>query len=651
MIFSSGSPPTLISNSCDDTTDDDKTERILPDIEDNEGIESLIVRTTENRVESHNDAARQVEESVEHMEVVMHEEIAEKKSVENIQCSETLENSSELKDKSNDEPVICDTVQPQDLTVEEGRINNSILKPEVEQIDRMLDNMESEFSNVGLNNKVIEEKHNEKSQEEIQDVLLEEPVEKHAEDDENTSVSYHKNSSEPIECKIIHVHEDTDVSSVASSDSIHCDLEIQKIMTSSYHYKCSQSLPTSPVSKKNFYRSLSRASQRSDFDHSNENLCPYPVGFEATSLQDYLKTNYNDEDMELEEPVPHSYMKQNSGIIAERANSHTPVSASMSGVSVLKARRSKVPTSPVSVRSGFSYGHIEEEEEEEDEEDSDVDSCDSCPDEKDEDDEDLDEEEEDRLLMEHKAIERVDVKDNFREECKAAIAAEIMLKQQQPQQQEQPVDFRAQSLMAEHYPASQFPLNSHHSSTTQQQQSIVVSMHHETYPLSAEISQNPFNMTECVDPMTSTDSKSYSSSSKLTMQKPTTELLNISEDAHAGPINVFEIEEPPIYVPSSFISESSQKAVSGTSHQSMSSSENGAGNDEEVKSVNMRADETMPPRGELSEQESNGCTEQSAWQVRDPYFLLCILKRKIIFSIFTYYVVHSILMFFFSSFQ
>lgn len=43
--------------------------------------------------------------------------------------------------------------------------------------------------------------------------------------------------------------------------------------------------------------------------------------------------------------------------------------------------------------------------------------------------------------------------------------------------------------------------------------------------------------------------------------------------------------------------------------------EGGAGIDEEVKSVNMRADETMPPRGELSEQESNGCTEHSAWQV------------------------------------
>ncbi|OXU23462.1 hypothetical protein TSAR_013310 [Trichomalopsis sarcophagae] len=609
--YQSEGPPTLISNSRDDATDDDKTERILPDIEDNEGIESLIVRTIENRVESHNDTERQVAESVEHMEIAMHEEQAKDESIENIQCSETLENSMEVKDKSNDEQTVCDTVEPQDLTVEESRINNSTHKLEVEKIDRMLDNMESEFSNVELNNKVDEEVHNEKPQEEIQDALLEEPIDKHSEDDENTSVSYHKNSPEPIECKIIHAHEDTDVSSVASSDSIHCDLEIQKIMTSSYHYKCSHSLPTSPVSKKHFYRSLSRASQRSDFDHSNENLYSYPVGFEATSLQDYLKTNYNDEDMELEEPLPHSYMKQNSGIIAERANSHTPLSASISSVFVLKARRSKVPTSPVSIRSGFSYGHMDEEDEEEDEEDSDAESCDS-PDEKDEDDEDLDEEEE-RLLMEHKTIERVDVKENFHEECKAAIAAEIMLKQQP--QQEQPADFRAQSLMAEHYPAGQFPLDSHHSSTTQQQQSTVVSMHHETYPLSAEISQNPFNMTECVDPMTSTDSKSYSSSSKLTMQKPTTELLNISEDAHAGPINVFEIEEPPIYVPSSFISESSQKAVSGTSHQSMSSSENGAGNDEEVKSVNMRADETMPPRGELSEQESNGCTEQSAWQL------------------------------------
>ncbi|KAK2585963.1 hypothetical protein KPH14_010540 [Odynerus spinipes] len=87
-------------------------------------------------------------------------------------------------------------------------------------------------------------------------------------------------------------------------------------------------------------------------------------------------------------------------------------------------------------------------------------------------------------------------------------------------------------------------------------------------------------------------------------------LLNLSESINP----TTSIESRSYHVPSTFISESSQKAVSATSQQSMASSEGGAGIDEEVKSVNMRADETMPPRGELSEQESNGCTEQSAWQ-------------------------------------
>ncbi|XP_047369543.1 uncharacterized protein LOC124957015 isoform X2 [Vespa velutina] len=121
-------------------------------------------------------------------------------------------------------------------------------------------------------------------------------------------------------------------------------------------------------------------------------------------------------------------------------------------------------------------------------------------------------------------------------------------------------------------------------------------------------------ISESINPTTSTESKNYHCSKSI-IQKQSMELLNINEDAHAGPMNVFEFDGLQILVPSTFISESSQKAVSATSQQSMASSEGGAGIDEEVKSVNMRADETMPPRGELSEQESNGCTEQSAWQV------------------------------------
>lgn len=126
-------------------------------------------------------------------------------------------------------------------------------------------------------------------------------------------------------------------------------------------------------------------------------------------------------------------------------------------------------------------------------------------------------------------------------------------------------------------------------------------------------SHNLMNLSESVEPLTSSDSSKSFHCKQI--QKPSAELLNISEDAHVGPVNVFEFDGLQILVPSTFISDSSQKAVSGTSQQSMASSEGGTNIDEEIKSVNMRADESMPSRGELSEQESNGCTEQSAWQV------------------------------------
>lgn len=125
---------------------------------------------------------------------------------------------------------------------------------------------------------------------------------------------------------------------------------------------------------------------------------------------------------------------------------------------------------------------------------------------------------------------------------------------------------------------------------------------------------NHINLSESNDVASSSDSKNFHSSKSI-IQKQSVELLSLNEDAHAGPMNVFEFDGLQILVPSTFISDSSQKAVSGTSQQSMASSEGGVGVDEEVKSINMRADETMPPRGELSEQESNGCTEQSAWQL------------------------------------
>ncbi|CAB0040385.1 unnamed protein product [Trichogramma brassicae] len=113
------------------------------------------------------------------------------------------------------------------------------------------------------------------------------------------------------------------------------------------------------------------------------------------------------------------------------------------------------------------------------------------------------------------------------------------------------------------------------------------------------------------------DTRIISSSNKVSAPKSSSELLNMNENAHAGPINLFEYDSLRLLLPSTLDCESSQKAVSVTSQQSLASSENEVGVDEEVKSVNMRADETMPARGELSEQESNGFTEQSAWQINE----------------------------------
>lgn len=583
------------------TTDDDKTERILPDIEDNQEIESLLVRYT-NRVENNKNSAMEVEEpAVETQEScsksVVCEENNENEVGEIVTCSNKV-SFEEIADtpKHSTSTDKDDADEPQDLSISEPQPSNE-KQLEVERMNHLLNHVESEFSNVELTREGGEENCEKIDECEQNSFLNKDDHLEKLEDDETGSVSYHKENSEPIECKIIVSHEESDASSIASSDSPNCDLEIKKI-SSSYQPKYSRSAPNSPVVKRKFYRSLSRASLRSDFDRSNENLCPYPIGFEATSLQDYLKDNYNDEDMEIEEPQHHSYMKLNGGIIVERTRSHASLSTSMSGISVLKARCSKIPSSPVSIQSNSSYGAMEE-----DEDDSDAASCASYhSNEKDD--------EEDQLLASsshHHMIKcefkRKDKKDI---DSKGLLDSEIL-------QQDQPMDFRSQSLISSHYSSAHFAVDHRQHTIVQHQEES--SIHQEIYPVSSSTSQNLLNVSECIDPSTSIDSKSCSSSNKSCMQKPSAELLNINEDAHAGPVNVFEFDGLQILVPSTFISDSSQKAVSGTSQQSLASSENGAGNDEEVKSVNMRADETMPPRGELSEQESNGCTEQS-WPVR-----------------------------------
>lgn len=581
--------------------DDDKTERILPDIEDNEEIESFTVRQT-NRVENNKDVSMEVDEPVKAQETRSKSVICEQNTdneVEEITDSDRL-SYKKVSDKNEDACVDRESAdEPQDLSISEVH-STSNKQPEVEHTNQLLDRVESELSNVELSqNEINSEKTIETRHDESSDNI--DHVDK-PEDDDTGSIFYNKETTEPIECKIIVSHEETDASSIVSSDPPHCDLEIKKITRSCQRHN-HHSAPNSPTPKENIYRSLSRASLRFDLNRSHDNLCPYPIGFEATSLHDSLKDNYNDEDMELEEPQHHAYMKHKGGLIVERTRSHASLSTSISGVSLLKARCSKIPGSPASLQSGSSYDGMEE-----DDEDSDAVSCGSYhSNEKD------DEEDDDYLLASaSRSIKReINCEDKKNLDCKGLLAAEIL----QRQQQDQPMDFRSQSLMSQHYSSSHFSVEHRGHSIAQHQETT--SIHQESYTVSnSGTSQNILSVSESADPTTSTDSKSCASSNKLNLRKPSTELLNINENAHPGPINVFEFDGLQILVPSTFISDSSQKAVSGTSQQSIASSENGAGNDEEVKSINMRADETMPPRGELSEQESNGCTEQSEWQVR-----------------------------------
>lgn len=571
--------------------DDDKTERILPDIEDNEEIESLIVRQT-NRVENKIDSAMDTEEIVEVRDTCSKSVISEQNTENEVEIISELINYSKVSEKSEENERIDEDHEdePQDLSISEVQ-SSSAKQVEAEHMNQLLDHVEAEFSNVELSRE-INEKNCDRIDENTKNILSSKihHVEK-PEDDESGSISYHKDTPEPIECKIILSHEESDASSIASSEPSNCDLEVRKI-TKSYKYKYSRSYPSSPVPTKH-PRSHSRASLRSDLDGSIENLCSYPIGFEATTLQERLKDNYNDEDMEIEEPQHLPYMTHNGGIIVERTRSHTSLSTNVSGVSVLKARCSKVPGSPTSLQSGSSYGGIEE-----DEDDSDAGSCNSYHS-----NEKYDEEEDNIIKCEIECEEKQSI------DCKGLLTNEIL--QQRRQQQDQPIAFTSHNLVTDSYSSAIFVADRQHQETSL--------LHQENYPVSTSTSQNLLNTSDGADPTTSTDSKSCASSNKSNVQKPSTEVLNINENAHAGPINVFEFDGLQIMVPSTFISDSSQKAVSGTSQQSIASSENGTGNDEEVKSVNMRADETMPPRGELSEQESNGCTEQSAWHVRNFY--------------------------------
>ncbi|XP_012216213.1 uncharacterized protein [Linepithema humile] len=367
-----------------------------------------------------------------------------------------------------------------------------------------------------------------------------------------------------------------------------------------YKYRQSCSAPASPIARKKSATRTGgrRYSTRSELG-SSENLSGYHrANFDdVTTLQDddddddededddeddKLDDNLDEADMEIEEiPSPHTPFAKYGGDNSE-ARSHTPLSA-ISGISVLRVRKDlSKPCSPTSVHS---FRHMDSDSVSHDEDSNGIDN-------------NVDNNVEKDPIDCSQVDEKIKT-DHQHQEARPTVCANV-----EKVQESSSSYMYHQSVITEH--VSSFP-------AIHSQPSVLM---HESYSVTTTTTtktQNLLNLSES-NPTTSTESRSFHST-KSSISKQSTELLNINEDAHAGPINVFEFDGLQILVPSTFISDSSQKAVSATSQQSMASSEGAIGIDEEVKSINMRADETMPPRGELSEQESNGCTEQSAWQL------------------------------------
>lgn len=547
--------PRSLTIACNiENEDDDNAESVLPDIDEREAVHMVApVQCKPTHYEEQPEAQRFEQEYKDDGSKVngMLESSIE---IEKEKLGE--EKSSEEKEKRENESVPSQVPATQSV--------KDTAQPEVEQLEQLLITiMESEF-----NSGQAKEKNLQKDKEEKENVQ------------ENTFICTDEEITPNVTDTVPNSHEsdikDSDVDMKIMKEPIICVEGESDKSCILYNYKHSLSAPPSPTIRKKSTRTYS---VRSEFG-SNENLSVYPVGFDATTLQDeedddeknVAEDNFDEADMEIEAiPSPHTpFMKY--GESADCVRSHTPLSA-ISGISVLRVRKDlSKPCSPASAQSfcqmdGDSMSH--------DEESNDLGEVTiekhpiSCP-----------------QVEEEIKINKYDESVCETGERKGDNTNHVY----------------HQSVIQEH--VSLFP-------PIHSQQPVLIQ---DSYSLPNNKNHSLLNLSESINPTTSTESKSYHGNKSI-IQKQSMELLNINEDAHAGPMNVFEFDGLQILVPSTFISESSQKAVSATSQQSMASSEGGAGIDEEVKSVNMRADETMPPRGELSEQESNGCTEQSAWQL------------------------------------
>lgn len=553
--------PRSLAITCNvDDTNDDKVESVLPDIDNGE---SSCVVTTDVQCKSIHYESSEIQEYVHRYE----DDDDDNNKVIMSEVSQMV-TENEREKATNEKVPHREEVSENEGTSAEMPLEDTVkapAQPEVEQLEHLLITiMENEFNNTSQKESNYEDgrkksKDTKKSPSERAESVIHETT-------NSNPIEHDNNCKSDIKIKVSQCSE-IDVE----------DHEENKSSCFSYHYKNSLSAPASPVVQRRSHRTYS---VRSDFG-SNENLNFYSIGFDANAIQDEeddedekneAEDNFDEADMEIEEiPSPHTPFTK-YGESTENIRSHTPLSAS-SGISVLRVRKDlSKPCSPASVHS---FCHMDTNG--------------------------ISHDEESNIAMDE-SPEKDPIDCSLVEQDVKTDQSELSLCKN-----EKNIEGNSayQSGITEHM--SSFPtIHSHHS-----QQSTSMD---ESYNMPSK-SNNHVNLSESSDIASSSDSKSFHLSKSI-IQKQSVELLSLNEDAHAGPMNVFEFDGLQILVPSTFISDSSQKAVSGTSQQSMASSEGGIGVDEEVKSINMRADETMPPRGELSEQESNGCTEQSAWQVR-----------------------------------
>ena len=475
------------------------------------------------------------------------------------------------------------TKESDDVTVEDKE-----QQPEVEQLERLL------ITIVDSDEEKINEIAEKKEEPEVttEDLEYEVVIVEAKEDADDTSTtpdvlrdesaqSATSSAGSSTTCKII-----SDV--VATVDVV-----VASNFNNPYRYRCSVSAPASPVAPAKHYRTYSIKSEYG----SNENVNFYPITLHDEDETKHQADNFDEEDMEIDDEDMDDIESSHTPFVKEE-RSGTPLSE-ISGISGMRAKTK----SKDSIREfcRVQTDNSSEEDDEDDEEDED--------DDEEEDDEDEDDNESncsaDCSIVGQIAETSCNDENAKTSEPDACDPIEISERKSECNQ------MYHQSVITEH--VSSFPSVNTHG----QQQTLSL---HDNYSISSNNKSghnSMLNIAELVDPTTSTETKSFQAAKTANHHhhhhhhQPNAELLNINEDAH-----VFEFDGLQILVPSAFMSESSQKAISATSQQSMASSEGGVGNDEEVKSVNMRADETMPPRGELSEQESNGCTEPSAWQVK-----------------------------------